>query len=194
MILLYRGQHIARGLVAEGIIIDEIPGIREAALIDSYTRFQAFYKVVLPQAATRYRFNRHLLPDLCVERICLCRPADIGDRADGASFIPPSSVSVAGLAGGRGRRDPVLATGHGLHNIAAQTPATGITFGAVRDGQLLQGSSALPARSWEMLASAPIALGVLMLMRGFCNFTLHLLLRRHVGGHGHVHRRQSLSG
>ena len=49
---IYRSEYLAGGLASEGFI-DEIPReYEEAALIDGYTRFQAFYKVVLPQAAT----------------------------------------------------------------------------------------------------------------------------------------------
>ena len=53
MILLYTGVNISlAGWLLKGFI-DEIPReYEEAALIDGYTRFQAFYKVVLPQAAT----------------------------------------------------------------------------------------------------------------------------------------------
>ncbi len=53
MILLYTGVNISLAVWLLKGFIDEIPReYEEAALIDGYTRFQAFYKVVLPQAAT----------------------------------------------------------------------------------------------------------------------------------------------
>ena len=53
MILLYTGVNLSLAVWLINGFIDEIPiEYEEAALIDGYTRFQAFYKVVLPQAAT----------------------------------------------------------------------------------------------------------------------------------------------
>ena len=53
MILLYTAVNISLAIWLLKGFIDEIPReYEEAALIDGYTRFQAFMKVVLPQAAT----------------------------------------------------------------------------------------------------------------------------------------------
>ncbi|MEM9013244.1 MAG: carbohydrate ABC transporter permease [Pseudomonadota bacterium] len=53
MILLYTAVNISLAVWLLKGFIDEIPlEYEEAALIDGYTRFQAFRKVVLPQAAT----------------------------------------------------------------------------------------------------------------------------------------------
>jgi multiple sugar transport system permease protein len=53
MILLYTAVNLSLSVWLLKGFIDEIPReYEEAALIDGYTRFQAFYKVVLPQAAT----------------------------------------------------------------------------------------------------------------------------------------------
>lgn len=53
MILLYTGVNLSLAVWLLKGFIDEIPfEYEEAALIDGYTRFQAFCKVVLPQAAT----------------------------------------------------------------------------------------------------------------------------------------------
>ncbi|SFC87341.1 carbohydrate ABC transporter permease [Tropicimonas isoalkanivorans] len=53
MILLYTAVNLSLAVWLLKGFIDEIPvEYEEAALIDGYTRFQAFYKVVLPQAAT----------------------------------------------------------------------------------------------------------------------------------------------
>jgi multiple sugar transport system permease protein len=53
MILLYTAVNLSLSVWLLKGFIDEIPReYEEAALVDGYTRFQAFYKVVLPQAAT----------------------------------------------------------------------------------------------------------------------------------------------
>ena len=53
MILLYTAVNLSLSVWLLKGFIDEIPKeYEEAALVDGYTRFQAFYKVVLPQAAT----------------------------------------------------------------------------------------------------------------------------------------------
>jgi multiple sugar transport system permease protein len=53
LILLYTAVNISLAVWLLKGFIDEIPReYEEAALIDGYTRWQAFYKVVLPQAAT----------------------------------------------------------------------------------------------------------------------------------------------
>jgi multiple sugar transport system permease protein len=53
MILLYTAVNLSLSVWLLKGFIDEIPiEYEEAALIDGYTRFHAFYKVVLPQAAT----------------------------------------------------------------------------------------------------------------------------------------------
>jgi multiple sugar transport system permease protein len=53
MIFLYTAVNVSLAVWLLKGFIDEIPReYEEAALIDGYTRFQAFYKVVLPQAMT----------------------------------------------------------------------------------------------------------------------------------------------
>lgn len=53
MILLYTVFNLSLTVWLLKGFIDEIPReYEEAALVDGYTRFQAFYKIVLPQAAT----------------------------------------------------------------------------------------------------------------------------------------------
>jgi multiple sugar transport system permease protein len=53
MILLYTAVNVSLAVWLLKGFIDEIPReYEEAAMIDGYTRFQAFAKVVLPQATT----------------------------------------------------------------------------------------------------------------------------------------------
>ena len=58
MILLYTAVNLSLSVWLLKGFIDEIPvEYEEAALIDGYTPFQAFYKVVLPQSATGITFG-----------------------------------------------------------------------------------------------------------------------------------------
>src|SRR6266508_4986913 len=53
MILLYTAVNVSLAVCLLKGFIDEIPReYEEAAMVDGYTRLQAFFKVVLPQAAT----------------------------------------------------------------------------------------------------------------------------------------------
>jgi multiple sugar transport system permease protein len=53
MILLYTAVNVSLAVWLLKGFIDEIPReYEEAALVDGYTRLQAFFKVVLPQATT----------------------------------------------------------------------------------------------------------------------------------------------
>ena len=59
MILLYTSVNVSLAVWLLKGFIDEIPReYEEAAMIDGYTRFQAFVKVVLPQATTGSRQRR----------------------------------------------------------------------------------------------------------------------------------------
>ena len=55
-------------------------------MIDGYSRFQAFMKVVLPQAGTGIAATLDFLFDIRVERICLRLAADIRRGADRAAL------------------------------------------------------------------------------------------------------------
>lgn len=53
LILLYTAFNLSLAVWLMKGFIDEIPkAYEEAALVDGYTRFQAFYKIILPQSAT----------------------------------------------------------------------------------------------------------------------------------------------
>ena len=68
MILLYTAVNLSLSVWLINGFIDEIPvEYEEAALIDGYTRFQAFYKVVLAAGSNGYRFNSDILFDFCLE-------------------------------------------------------------------------------------------------------------------------------
>ena len=170
MILLYTAVNLSLAVWLLKGFIDEIPReYEEAALIDGYTRFQAFTKVVLPQAATGIASTAIFCLIFRVERIRLRGSSDLGQRADGAALHPDHHRhGRARLARGGGRRDHLPVAGHGLHHPAAQAP---VARDHLRSGaqmrEFLDGLKRLRRGPWEMVATVLIALGVLMLMQPF---------------------------
>ena len=77
MTLLYTVFNLSLAVWLLKGFIDEIPTeYEEAALIDGYSRMQAFYKIVLPQAMTGIAATTVFCPDLRLERVRLCPDAD----------------------------------------------------------------------------------------------------------------------
>ena len=113
MILLYTAVNVSLAVWLLKGFIDEIPReYEEAALIDGYTRLQAFRKVVLPQATHGHRRDRDLLPDLLLERVRLRAAAHQRARADRAAVHPDHHRrGRARLAGGRRGHHAVPAAG-----------------------------------------------------------------------------------
>ncbi len=134
MILLYTAVNISLAVwLLEGFI-DEIPReYEDAALIDGYTRFQAFYKVVLPQAATGiastaifcliFAWNEYAFAVLLTSGV--------------AQTAPPFIPTIIGVGG---QDWPAVAAGATLFLIPVVVFTVllrkhllrGITFGAVR--------------------------------------------------------------
>jgi multiple sugar transport system permease protein len=76
MVLLYTAFNLSLSVWLLKGFIDEIPKeYEEAALVDGYTRLQAFRKIVLPQGLHRHRRHHGLQPDLRLERVRLCADA-----------------------------------------------------------------------------------------------------------------------
>ena len=125
MILLYTAVNVSLAVWLLKGFIDEIPReYEEAAMIDGYTRLQAFMKVVLPQAATGiaataifcliFAWNEYAFAVLLTSR----------RGADRAALHPDHHRrGRPGLAGGGGRHDAVPAADPGLHRAAAQASA-----------------------------------------------------------------------
>ena len=124
MILLYTAVNVSLAVWLLKGFIDEIPReYEEAALIDGYTRLQAFRKVVLPQAITGiaataifcliFSWNEYAF-DLLLT------------NARGADHAAVHSVhhrrGRPELAGGRGRHDAVPGADRPVHGAAAQAP------------------------------------------------------------------------
>ncbi len=134
MILLYTAVNISLAVWLLKGFIDEIPReYEEAALIDGYTRFQAFYKVVLPQAATGiastaifcliFAWNEYAFAVLLTSGV--------------AQTAPPFIPTIIGVGG---QDWPAVAAGATLFLLPVMIFTIvlrkhllrGITFGAVR--------------------------------------------------------------
>lgn len=62
LIILYTAFNVSFAVWLMKGFIDEIPKeYEEAALVDGYTRMQAFFKIVLPRSRHRHRRHRRLL-------------------------------------------------------------------------------------------------------------------------------------
>ena len=134
MILLYTAVNISFAVWCLKKFIDEIPlEYEEAALIDGYTRFQAFYKVVLPQAATGIASTAIFCLIFAWNEYAFAVLLTSGTAQTAPPFIP-TIIGVGGLdwpavaAGATIFLMPVLI----FTILLRKHLLRGITFGAVR--------------------------------------------------------------
>jgi len=134
MILLYTAVNLSLSVWLIHGFIDEIPvEYEEAALIDGYTRFQAFYKVVLPQAATGIAATAIFCLIFAWNEYAFAVLLTSGTAQTAPPFIP----TIIGVAG---QDWPAVAAGVTLFLLPVMTftillrkhLSRGITFGAVR--------------------------------------------------------------
>ena len=134
MILLYTAVNISLAVWLLKGFIDEIPReYEEAALIDGYTRFQAFYKVVLPQAATGIASTAIFCLIFAWNEYAFAVLLTSGTAKTAPPFIP-TIIGVGGLDW------PAVAAGATLFLLPVMIFTVllrkhllrGITFGAVR--------------------------------------------------------------
>jgi multiple sugar transport system permease protein len=134
MILLYTAVNISLAVWLLKGFIDEIPReYEEAALIDGYTRFQAFYKVVLPQAATGIASTAIFCLIFAWNEYAFAVLLTSGTAQTAPPFIP----TIIGVGG---QDWPAVAAGATLFLIPVVVFTVllrkhllrGITFGAVR--------------------------------------------------------------
>lgn len=136
MIILYTAFNLSFSVWLLKGFIDEIPReYEEAALVDGYTRLQAFWRVVLPQTVTGiaattvfcfiFAWNEYAFALMLT--------------ADNARTAPPSIPSVLGTggiewaviaAGSLGFLIPVVIVTFALRKYLLR----GVTFGAIRQG------------------------------------------------------------
>ena len=133
MILLYTAVNLSLSVWLLKGFIDEIPiEYEEAALIDGYTRFQAFYKVVLPQAATGIASTAIFCLIFAWNEYAFAVLLTSGTAQTAPPFIP----TIIGI----GKDWPAVAAGTTLFLIPVMVFTIllrkhllrGITFGAVR--------------------------------------------------------------
>lgn len=134
MILLYTAVNISLAVWLLKGFIDEIPReYEEAALIDGYTRFQAFVKVVLPQAATGIASTAIFCLIFAWNEYAFAALLTSGTAQTAPPFIP----AIQGVGG---KDWPAVAAGATLFLLPIMIFTIllrkhllrGITFGAVR--------------------------------------------------------------
>ena len=134
MILLYTAVNLSLSVWLLKGFIDEIPiEYEEAALIDGYTRFQAFYKVVLPQAATGIASTAIFCLIFAWNEYAFAALLTSGTAQTAPPFIPT-------IIGTGGKDWPAVAAGATLFLVPIMVFTIllrkhllrGITFGAVR--------------------------------------------------------------
>src|SRR4030088_3352156 len=134
MILLYTSVNVSLAVWLLKGFIDEIPReYEEAAMIDGYTRFQAFVKVVLPQASTGIAATAIFCLIFAWNEYAFAVLLTSGDAQTTPPFIPF-------IIGEGGQDWPAVAAGTTLFLIPIvaftillrKHLLRGITFGAVR--------------------------------------------------------------
>jgi multiple sugar transport system permease protein len=134
MIILYTAVNISLAVWLLKGFIDEIPReYEEAALIDGYTRFQAFYKIVLPQAATGIASTAIFCLIFAWNEYAFAVLLTSGNAQTAPPFIP-TIIGVSGLDW------PAVAAGATIFLLPVMIFTVllrkhllrGITFGAVR--------------------------------------------------------------
>ncbi len=134
MILLYTAVNLSLAVWLLKGFIDEIPReYEEAALIDGYTRFQAFVKVVLPQAATGIAATAIFCLIFAWNEYAFAVLLTSGTAQTAPPFIP----TIIGVGG---RDWPAVAAGATIFLVPVMVFTIllrrhllrGITFGAVR--------------------------------------------------------------
>lgn len=134
MILLYTAVNVSLAVWLLKGFIDEIPReYEEAAMIDGYSRFQAFWKVVLPQAATGIAATAIFCLIFAWNEYAFAVLLTSGEAQTAPPFIP--------IIIGEGGQDwPAVAAGTTLFVVPIviftillrKHLLRGITFGAVR--------------------------------------------------------------
>lgn len=134
MILLYTAVNLSLSVWLLKGFIDEIPPeYEEAALIDGYTRLQAFYKVVLPQATTGIASTAIFCLIFAWNEYAFAVLLTSGTAQTAPPFIP----TIIGVAG---QDWPAVAAGATIFLVPVvvftillrKHLLRGITFGAVR--------------------------------------------------------------
>jgi hypothetical protein len=198
MILLYTAVNISLAVWLLKGFIDEIPReYEEAALIDGYTRFQAFYKVVLPQAATGIASTAIFCLIFAWNEYAFAVLLTSGTAQTAPPFIP-TIIGVGGqdwpaVAAGR---DALPAAGRWSSRSCCASTCCAASPSARCANETV---SSRPGSKASAAALGNGGLGADRARRGHADaalraVALHLFLHRHAGRHGDVHHRQPFSG
>ena len=203
MILLYTAVNVSLAVWLLKGFIDEIPReYEEAAMIDGYTRLQAFRKVVLPQATTGIAATAIFCLIFAWNEYAFAVAADLRHGADRAALHPDHHRrGRPGLAGGGRRNDDLPGADPGLHHPAAQAAAA---RHHLRSGAQMSTATAKKRRVELARLAAPRAAGehrdgdhrhrlpdAVPALRADA---LHLVVRHDAGRHRDVHHRLEVSG
>ena len=179
MILLYTAVNISLAVWLLKGFIDEIPReYEEAAMVDGYTRLQAFVKVVLPQATTGIAATAIFCLIFAWNEYAFALLLTSGEAQTAPPFIPT-------IIGEGGLDWPAVAAGSDafpdssayLHDPSAQAA---LAWNHLWGGsEMSKRNQTLPEREglirrflrlrrgpWENLATCLIGVGVFMLMQG----------------------------
>ena len=135
MILLYTAVNVSLAVWLLKGFIDEIPReYEEAAMVDGYTRLQAFVKVVLPQAATGIAATAIFCLIFAWNEYAFAVLLTSGDAQTAPPFIPVHHRrGRPGLAGGRRPAPRCSCCRSCVFTVLLRKHLLrGITFGAVR--------------------------------------------------------------
>ena len=125
LIILYTAFNLSFSVWLMKGFIDEIPKeYEEAALVDGYTRLQAFLKIVIPESATGNCGDGGVLLYHRLERVCLRADDDQSERADRSSVHPGAArLRLDRLDDNRGRKRAVSASRRAVYFLTAQPSA-----------------------------------------------------------------------
>ena len=134
LIILYVAFNLSFSVWLMKGFMDEIPKeYEEAALVDGYTRMQAFFKIVLPEAATGIAATAVFCFITRLERICLRADHDQPPGADSTPLHPLADrIGPAGLDDDRGRHILFLLPVAIFTFALRKHLLRGVTFGAIR--------------------------------------------------------------
>ncbi len=124
LIILYTAFNLSFSVWIMKGFIDEIPReYEEAALVDGYTRLQAFWKIVLPEALTGIAATAVFCFIIAWNEYAFALMMTNRNAQTAPPYIPSQVGSgPAGLDRDRRGRLPVPAAGRDLHLPAAQPP------------------------------------------------------------------------
>jgi hypothetical protein len=206
MILLYTAVNVSLAVWLLKGFIDEIPReYEEAAMIDGYTRLHAFFKVVLPQAATGIAATAIFCMIFAWNEYAFAVLLTSGEAQTAPPFIPDHHRRGRhGLAGGGCGHHAVPDPDRRLHRAAAEASAARhhLRCGAQMSVQPQSAPTNVPAKKrwprWarrglmENVAIGLIALGVGHAGAAGVDHALQLLVRHGAGRHPDVHHRQQV--